>query len=126
MIRLATLFLSAILCFAGVGCLKQENQEAAVRAGILKHLSTVNGLDLNAMDMTVSNVTINGNRAQASAEFHLKGSTSPQAGMKMSYSLEKQGNAWVVTKKPDTHAPQAMPGDPLPVHPSTPQAAPQS
>ena len=126
MIRLASLLLFAALCFAGAGCHKQENQEAAVRAGILQHLSTVNGLDLKAMDMTISSVTINGNHAQASAEFHLKGSSSPEAGMKMSYSLEKQGNVWVVTKKPDTHAPQAMPGDPLPVHPATSQPAPQS
>lgn len=121
--------LTCFLLLPATGCKKSQNQNDAVRAGVLQHLSTVNGINLAAMDMFITNVSINGDKAQAQVEFRLKGSSAPEAGMKMSYNLEKHGDRWVVIKKPSMGgAPLSAPTEPLPpVHPSTaPPAAPES
>ena len=127
--RGACILLLGLSLLTATGCKKTQNQNDAIRAGVVQHLSAVNGLNLDAMDMKITNVTINGNQAQAQVEFHLKSNSSPEAGMKISYNLEKRGDTWVVVKKPspDGGAPQGMPGELMPSeHPSVPPAAPKS
>jgi len=52
--------------FAGTGChSNQKAQTDAVRDGIRQYLTSLNTLNLGAMDMNVSNVKIDGNQAQA-------------------------------------------------------------
>ena len=65
---------------------------AAVTAAIDKHLRANSGINMSVMDMTVSNVKVNGDQAQANAEFHLKqGGTS----MFITYKLERHaGIGW--------------------------------
>jgi len=110
-------------------CRKQTSQNDAIRAAIVKHLATVNGLNLDAMDMNISNVAITGEKARAQVEFHLKGNASSDASMKMSYDLEKRGALWVVVRKPapDGNRANPAPGDAPPaVHPSIPDSPPGS
>jgi hypothetical protein len=89
-----------VLCLAAVGCHKSDKQQSdAVRDGIRQYLSSLNTLNLSAMDMNVTNVKIDGNQAQADVEYTPKSGGAPGAGMKVSYSLEKRGEQWVVVKK---------------------------
>ncbi len=48
------------------------------------------------MDMNITNVSIQGNEAQAQVEFKPKTGAPQGAGMQVAYSLEKQNGLWVV------------------------------
>jgi hypothetical protein len=78
------------------GCKKQESDADGVRAGINQHLASLKTLNLGAMDMNVTNVSVQGNEAQAQVEFKPKSGGPPGAGMQVSYSLQKQNGQWVV------------------------------
>ena len=78
------------------GCNRAPENRDAVRQGIIDHLSKNSGLDLKAMDVDVSNVNFQGDKATATVSFKPK--TSPDAGMSMNYSLERQGAKWIVQK----------------------------
>jgi hypothetical protein len=89
------------LTFAGflalfAGCKKQESDSDAIRSGINQHLASLKTLNLDAMDMSITNVSIQGNQAQAQVEFRPKTGAPQGAGMQVSYSLEKQNGLWVV------------------------------
>jgi hypothetical protein len=78
------------------GCKKQESDADAIRSGINQHLASLKTLNLDAMDMNITNVSIQGNQAQAQVEFRPKSGTPQGAGMQVAYSLEKQNGEWVV------------------------------
>ena len=78
------------------GCKKQESDADAIRSGINQHLASLKTLNLGAMDMNITNVSIQGNQAQAQVEFKPKTGGPPGAGMQVAYSLEKQNGLWVV------------------------------
>jgi hypothetical protein len=84
------------------------------------------------MDVDVRDVTFQGNKATASVAFKPK--ASPDAGMTMNYTLERQGQKWVVQQKAGsgghggamnpnavTPAKPANPGDLPPGHPPVAQ-----
>lgn len=78
------------------GCKKQESDTDAIRDGINQHLSSLKTLNLGAMDMNITNVSIQGTQAQAQVEFRPKSGGPPGAGMQIVYSLQKQNGLWVV------------------------------
>jgi hypothetical protein len=78
------------------GCKKQESDADGVRAGINQHLVSLKTINLGAMDMNVTNVSVQGNEAQAQVEFKPKSGGPPGAGMQVSYSLQKQNGQWIV------------------------------
>jgi hypothetical protein len=78
------------------GCKKQESDADAIRSGINQHLASLKTLNLGAMDMNITNVSIQGNLAQAQVEFKPKTGAPQGAGMQVAYSLEKQNGLWVV------------------------------
>jgi|SRR5215469_14575880 len=80
--------------FAVAGCKKQVSDADAIRDGINQHLAGLKTINLSAMDMDVTNYSVQGNQAQAQVEFRPKG--GGPAGMQVSYTLEKQNGAWVV------------------------------
>jgi hypothetical protein len=83
----------------GIGaCKRQVNDQDAIRAGILQHLSSIGTLNMSAMDMDIRSVSVNGNQAHAEVEFRPKNSGTPGSGMHVAYSLEKRDGAWVVLK----------------------------
>jgi hypothetical protein len=89
--------LSIALFFASA-CKKQQNDNDAIRAGIMQHLTGVGTLNLSAMDMEIHSVSINGNQAHAEVEFRPKTGAPSGAGMQVAYNLEKREGAWVVLK----------------------------
>ncbi len=90
-------FLMIFCCvaFAG-GCRKQESDADAIRSGINMHLASLKTLNLGAMDMNITNVSVQGNAAEAQVEFKPKTGAPQGAGMQVSYSLRKQDGLWVV------------------------------
>jgi hypothetical protein len=79
-------------------CKKQVNDNDAIRAGILQHLTSIGTLNMSAMDMDMRSVAVAGNQAHAEVEFRAKTSGAPGGGMQVAYDLEKRGAAWVVLK----------------------------
>ena len=96
--RLALLLCLIAALFGFGACKKQVNDNDAIRAGILQHLTSVGTLNMSAMDMDVRSVSVNGNQAHAEVEFRPKNSGTPGAGMHVAYNLEKRDGAWVVLK----------------------------
>jgi hypothetical protein len=69
------------------------NDHDAVVAAIQKHLTSDSGINMSVMNMSVGNVTINGDQAQADTTFRLKqGGTS----MDITYKLERHAGEWIV------------------------------
>jgi hypothetical protein len=64
------ILVSLVLLFPG--CKKQESDTDGIRSGINQHLASLKTLNLGAMDMNVTNVSIQGNQAQAQVEFKPK------------------------------------------------------
>lgn len=83
----------------------------AIRAAIEDHLRGNRGLNMDAMELIVDSVAINGDQAQARASFHVK--TTGATGMTMQYFLQRSGSGWVVTKgQPADGNTQLPPGHP--------------
>ena len=95
-IALALGFVAAF--FAASGCKKQQNDNDAIRSGIMQHLTGVGTLNMTAMVMDIRNVSINGNQAHAEVEFRPKNGAPQGPGMQVAYNLEKRDGAWVVLK----------------------------
>lgn len=93
---------TALLLFAafcGVsGCQAQPSDKDAIRAGILRHLTAVGTLNMNAMTMDIRSLSINGKQAHAEVEFRPKAGAAPGAGMQVAYNLEKREGSWTVLK----------------------------
>ena len=84
--------------FISCGCKKQQSDNDAVRAGILRHLNAVGTLNVSAIEMDMRSVSVNGNQARAEVVFRPKTGAPPGAGMQVAYNLEKRDGAWVVQK----------------------------
>jgi hypothetical protein len=84
---------------ASIGCHRQQKSTSdGIREGIQQHLGSLNTLNLSAMDMNITNVALNGNTAQAQVEYVPKSGAPPGAAMRVSYSLERREEHWVVVK----------------------------
>jgi hypothetical protein len=92
-----SLGLTVTLLVAG-GCNKAKKDANEVRAGIMKHLAGMSGLNMSAMDMEIRNITVNGDKAHAEVEYKLKSGNDKGAGMQVSYNLERRDGQWVVQK----------------------------
>ncbi|HKT46446.1 MAG TPA: hypothetical protein VJP87_02885 [Candidatus Acidoferrales bacterium] len=91
--------LAALMILASVGgCRKAQSETDAIRAGVMQHLTSLNTLNLSAMDMDVNSVTVQGNEAHAQVTFRPKSGAPQGAGMQVSYQLEKRDSRWVVVK----------------------------
>jgi hypothetical protein len=115
------LVIPLLLGIAIVGCNRAPESKEAVREGIVDHLNKNTGLDMKSMDVEVKDVIFKGNQATASVSFKPK--SSPDAGMTMNYTLERQGQKWIVQQKAGGagHAGVAGPG-PGAVNPPPPTA----
>lgn len=89
--------LGATLLFM-FACKSQNDDKEGIRAGVIKHLSSLNILNLSNMDINVTQATVNGNQAQAQVEIRSKGGDPNAPPMQISYALEKHGEEWVVLK----------------------------
>lgn len=90
------LVLVLLLSIYLAACNRAPENKDVVRQAIMDHLAKNSGLDLKAMDVDVSNVNFQGDKATAVVSFKPK--SSPDAGMSMNYPLERQGGKWIVLK----------------------------
>jgi len=119
--------LGATLLFV-FACKSKNDDKEAIRAGIIKHLSSLNMLNLSNMDINVTQATVKGNQAQAQVEIRSKGGDPNAPPMQIGYSLEKHGEEWVVQKSTGMgggmqhpgpgEAPGSAPGTMPPGHPN--------
>jgi hypothetical protein len=91
-----------------VACNRAPENKEAVRLGVMEHLQKAGTLDLNGVDVTVTDVKYEGNQATAQVAFKPK--ADPEKGMSMSYKLERRGNKWLVMGKGAGHMGGAMGG----------------
>ncbi len=89
--------LGATVLFAG-GCKAKLDDKEAIRTGVINYLGSLKTLNVSAMDINVTQATVNGNQAQAQVEIRLKNSPPDGASMKLTYNLEKRGDEWAVVK----------------------------
>ena len=95
------LIVCTMLAVVGLsGCRKNTQTDDAVKQGIMNYLSQNKNLSLSAMEIEVRQVTFRDNEADAVVLFKPKGGDA-SSGMSMRYTLERQGNEWVVKKKTD-------------------------
>jgi hypothetical protein len=79
-----------------LGCTGSRSiqNEAAVRQGVIDYLSKRSDLNLSSMQVDVTSVSFRQNEADATVSFHPRGAAG--VSMPMRYTLERQGNRWVV------------------------------
>lgn len=79
-------------------CSRNLQSEAAVRQGVIDYLSSRTDLNISQMQVDISSVSFRQNEADVVVSFRPKGG-SADAGMQMRYTLNLQGNRWVVKGK---------------------------
>src|SRR3984893_9363242 len=97
--RSAKLLLSALLlavCF--YGCQKKVTDDDAIRAAINKHLLAIGTLNLQAMEMDVTQVAVQDDHATAQVTFRPKTGAPAGAAMQVAYQLERREGNWNVMK----------------------------
>jgi hypothetical protein len=92
---LITALLFAV-CF--YGCQKKATDEDAIRAAINKHLLAIGTLNLQAMEMDVTQVAVQDEHATAQVTFRPKTGAPAGAAMQVAYQLEKREGNWNVMK----------------------------
>ncbi|HKO03347.1 MAG TPA: hypothetical protein VJW51_01295 [Candidatus Acidoferrales bacterium] len=89
------LILLGILLLVLAGCNRQRDEKEAISASIRQHVTSMSGLRMDAMVLELSQVTLNGNHAEAMAEFRPKQGPAGTS-LQVRYQLEKREGAWVV------------------------------
>jgi hypothetical protein len=115
------LFVAALFLAA---CSKNIQNPDAVKEGVMDYLkqrAPQMGLDMNAMDVSVSSVSFEKDTARAHVSFIPKGAPAG-GGMSMDYVLERKGDKWSVKGRQaspaSTHGAEPIPELP-PGHPPT-------
>jgi hypothetical protein len=95
-------------------CQHGARSDDAVRQAIVDTLSARGDLNLQAMDVKVDSVKYNGDQADATVSFALKGNKDPM--MRMVYHLVQKDNRWVVAARADSggHGSTPTPATPNP------------
>jgi hypothetical protein len=97
---------------ASAACRRSIDDPELVRQGVIDYLSKRSNLNVSAMNVVVANVSFQKNRADAEVTFTAKGS-NPRRPMSMHYTLELQGDHWVVKDKAEAgqnpHGAEAAP-----------------
>jgi hypothetical protein len=105
-VRIVSTFL-LIFCLAG--CHRGVESNEAVRQGVLDYLAT-KGMTAAAMDINVTAVKYNGDKADATVSFAAKGTGAGQ--MTIQYHMALKDNKWAVVGRQDAgqHGAGKMPG----------------
>jgi hypothetical protein len=106
---LSTAILSISLLFAGA-CKSKPDDQQAIRTGVINYLNSLKSLNVSAMDIAITQTTMNGNQAEAKVEVRPKGSAGGDASMQLTYNLEKRGEEWVVVKSQPSGGTMQHPG----------------
>lgn len=95
------------------GCGGNVHSNEAIRQAVIDHLAARKNLDLDlkAMDVQVTSVSIRENEADATVAFSPKGGGAA-GGMSMRYTLELKNGKWAVKNKAETGSPHGAGGAP--------------
>jgi hypothetical protein len=93
-VRLAAVLLLALSLAA---CNSARKNNDAVRQGVIDYLAQ-RGLNVQGMDVSITNLEAKGNQADATVSIVPKGGDKAQ-GMSMKYHLEQRDNKWTVVGK---------------------------
>ena len=107
MVRILAALMPLILLY---GCNRATQSDDAVRLAVLDALNARGDLNLQAMDVRVDSVHFEGDKADATVSFALKGNKDPM--MRMVYHLVSKDGRWVVASRADSagHGTTAVPG----------------
>jgi hypothetical protein len=100
-----------LFVFMPAGCSNRNiDSLEAVRQGVIRDISK--SVNVGAMDVNVVSVSFRDKEADAVVSFAPKGGT-PQQGLTMNYTLERQGSEWHIKKRAQgdlqRHAAQPQP-----------------
>jgi hypothetical protein len=93
-VRLSAVLLLALSLAA---CNSASKNNDAVRQGVIDYLAQ-RGLNVQGMDVSITNLERNGSQADATVSIVPKGGDKAQ-GMSMKYHLEQHDNKWTVVGK---------------------------
>ena len=100
--RTFSILLSLSFVMLLAGCKKSAaSTDNEIRIAIEAHLAHKGTLNLQAFDTVVKQVTIQGDRAQAQVEFHVKNGPGM---MQLTYALQKTGGTWAVVESNPVNA----------------------
>lgn len=106
---LSITILSVSLLFVGA-CKSKPDEQQAIRTGVINYLTSLKSLNVNAMDIAVTQTTVSGTQAEAKVEVRPKGSTGGDPSMQLTYNLEKRGEDWIVVKSQPSGGSMQHPG----------------
>jgi hypothetical protein len=136
------MLLPVLVCLVLAGCHHNMQNEDAVKRGIMDYLSTRQALNIASMNVSVTSMVFRQNEVYATVTFSPKGSAAGQP-MSIAYTLEKQGDRWVVKPRAGSGNPHGgmganphgtmgtppagggSPGALPPGHPAVPPQSPQ-
>jgi hypothetical protein len=84
-----------LACVSIISCGNKMQTREAVERGVRTYLSQRSGLNMKAMDVTVTSVKFHDNKADAQVSFTLKGGNL-SSGLVMGYTLEPKNGEWSV------------------------------
>jgi len=100
--RTGSIVLALSLAILLAGCKKSgASTDSEIRSAIDAHLAHKGTLNVQAFDTVVKQVTIQGDRAQAQVEFHVKNGPGM---MQLTYALQKTGENWAVIESNPVNA----------------------
>jgi hypothetical protein len=88
-----------LLIVSLAACNSAKKNNDAVRQGVIDYLAQ-KGLNVQGMDVAITNLELNGSQADATVSMTPKGGTTAQ-GMSMKYHLEEKGGKWAVVGRQD-------------------------
>jgi hypothetical protein len=80
------------------GCKSKADTQTAIRDGVVKHIAAMSGLNVNNMDIAVTQANVHGDSAEANVEIRARNSDPGTPPMQLVYAMQKQGAEWVVVK----------------------------
>jgi hypothetical protein len=117
LLSLRVVFLPIVALLFLASCAKDIQNSEAVRQGVVDYLNQRSGeigINMDNIDVKVTNLSFEKDVARASVSFSAKGGPAG-GGMSMSYVLDRKGDKWAVrgrqTNSANPHgAGQALPG----------------
>ena len=92
-----------LLMSASMACKRDIYDQEAIRQGVIDYLSKRSNLNVSGMNVSVTSVTFRKDEADAVVAFTARGA-NPGQPMSMRYTLERQGDHWLVKEKAESGA----------------------